>query len=183
MKKSYFVVDFFSKISPKIEYLTQKEVGMTNESEQLEKGAKSLAGNKIQVLNKSNVIVHKDDYKEEYDLIAFKSLKNKSMSLSHVCVALKRPRTTIQRWIEKHQSFRQAIEQAKEISESKFVEKMEEYAWQPQMKINTGLVKLIAKSAYNIDGGESQVIINNNQQNNVTTSESSQLYDDALKDK
>ena len=127
------------------------------------------------------VIVHPDQYKPEYDQIAYDVMCQEDATLTHVLVQLHCSKPTLHRWIKRHPTLRNAIIAGQAIGEVKFRDKLKEYAFQPTSIVNNGLIKMLAKNVHNIDADETTVLIERKEKKEEeSVQESSKLYAEAI---
>ena len=137
----------------------------------------------IQTLPNGTVVTHPDNYKPEYDQIAYDTMNQSAGTITHVCVALHCSKQTIGRWIKRHPTFREAINAGRLEGEVKFRQKIIDNAFEPTSNVNNGLIKLLANNVHGIEDVAPNIVINNNNsqsQSQASGKETSQLYKDAI---
>lgn len=112
---------------------------------------------------------------DTFPKIAFDVLSSKPMQTKcHLCVALQCSMVAISTWEKKYPDFGDAIRDGLAHGEAKFRDKLAEHAFQPQAKVNNGLIKLLASNVYGIKEDTPTVVVQNN---NITNDPEKELKD------
>ncbi len=136
----------------------------------------------VQTTVNGGIIVHPDQYKSEYDQIAYDVMSKEDATLTHVLVALHCSKPTLHNWIKRHPTLRSALIAGQAIGEVAFRDKLKTYAFQPTGQVNNGLIKMIAKNVHNIDADETTVLIETKEKKETDygIEESARLYADVM---
>lgn len=134
----------------------------------------------VQRMPNGAVIEHPDNYKPEYDSLAFDAMSHRSGCLTHVCVVLRCTKPTLLRWQKRHPTLRNAIESGRMIGEKLCREYLDEISNRPAAQVNTGIIKLVVGNVHGFREEPTTVINNHNEQTTQVQGETCNVYADAL---